>query len=298
MKPAEFHEQEFEGFLYRQLSANDRRLWHPHEVLEQYLGFDRALFLTRAYLRRIRGRSGLLEGFGPFYYYDLWPELAEAGVARSRLPRFRLNCFLQAKRPEYGARVPKVAVALSKSRPIYRFNCDGDQQATLERVARKLAHRAVFVYAAPVFHTSAQLFGHGTKGTVVEHTTFPGVLDMVGHKRWYYNEPGAIGIRNPDSEPVALSDLQRRLLQLAEPEVADRSQSDELSDLAALIRTSVTEAENVTGAREAYLTNVWRDVDTFAEATRAPRVVVAYLIVEAFCRYYSLSWLAYSERAV
>jgi hypothetical protein len=298
MRRAEFHEQEFEGFLYRQLGAADPRLWHPHEVLEQYLGFDRGLFLTRSYLRKVAGARGPLNGFSPYFYYDFWPELADAGVPRSRLPRFRLNCFLQAKRPEFGNRAPNAAKSLGKKRPVYRFSCDSDQQDTLEKVAKKLSKRAVFAYAAPAFHTSAQLFRHGTAGTVVEHSTFPGILDMVGHSRWYYNAPGTTGIRNPDREPVTLSELLRRLLGLADAEAPERSQSEELAELAALIRSALTDVTDDPGvAREAYLVNEWRAIDAFGETSRAPRAVTSYLVVEAFCRYYSLIWFVYAERA-
>lgn len=292
MKPAEFHEREFEGFLYSQLEASDRQLWHPHEVLENYLGFDRGLFLADSYLWRVHGHRRPLRGFAPFYFYDMWPALRHAGLPRSRLPRFRLNCFIQAKRPEFGSRIPKAVKSLGSQRPVFRINLDPEQQETLERVSARVGDRAIIVYAAPVFHRSAELFAHGARGTVTENSSFPDVASLSGHSRWYYNAPGAIGLRNPDSEPVVLPGLLERLAERTEDRRDDnRSASEHLSSLATGIQEAlVTDARDIS-PRVAYLSEEWRQIDAFTETFDASPAVRAYLRVEAFCRFYQLIWL-------
>lgn len=295
MKHAEFHEQEFEGFLYSQLQTTDRRLWHPHEVLEHYLGFDRALFLADSYLWGVHGYRGPLRGFAPRFFYHLWPELAPAGLKRTRLPRFRLNCFLQAKRPQFTTRAPRVAAMLGKRRPVYRISTDYEQQRTLERVAERLSDRALFAYAAPVFHRSADLFRHGAGGTMVENTTFPDVGSLSGHNHWYYNAPGATGIRNPDAEPITLPPLLARVGSLLETARELGSQSEELAYLASALREAT--AALAPTARDAYLADAWRDVDTFCDRNEAPEAVRGFLIVDAFSRFHSLAWLAVFEGA-
>jgi len=100
---------------------------------------------------------------------------------------------------------------LHGNRPVFKFAIETEQQETLERVARSLAHRAIFTYAAPVFHSAGSLFRHGTHGTIVENSTFPDVLSLKGHEAWYYNEPGALGIANPTPERIVGKALGQRL---------------------------------------------------------------------------------------
>jgi hypothetical protein len=183
-------------------------------------------------------------------------------------------------------------VTLGARRPVYRISLENEQQTTLERVA----DRAIVSYASPVFHRSQDLFDHGTRGTIVENTTFPDVIEMSGHVRWYYNEPGATGIRNPDSEPVSFSPLSERLGALISSAEDVGSQSRELASLADAIRSSVVQDDLVIGAREAYLAEEWRGVDAFCDANGAPEAVRGFLAVDAFCRAFRLRWFAVSEQ--
>src|SRR5260370_26916224 len=104
MKAAEFEEKEYEAPLYRQLERGNPYLWTPGQVLEGYLGFDAALLLSDPYLWKLHGFRGPLRGFAPNRF--LWAFLP-LELARNRLPRFRLNCFIQAKRPDVGSRLQK-----------------------------------------------------------------------------------------------------------------------------------------------------------------------------------------------
>jgi len=175
------------------------------------------------------------------------------------------------------------------------MSVDHEQQLTLERVADRMADRAIIAYAAPVFHRSADLFRHGVRGTVVENTTFPDIADMSGHARWYYNEPGARGIRNPDSEPVTFRSLSERIDALSRDVGEVSTASRELTSLAASIRSSTLAEDIEPNAREAYLAQQWRAVDSFCDATNAPEVVRGYLAVEAFCRFFGVGWLIIAE---
>lgn len=290
MKPVEFHEKEFEGFLYSQLETSDRHLWHPHEVLENYLGFDRAMLLANSYLWRLHGYRRPLRGFAPFYFYDMWPELRRANIPQSRLPRFRLNLFVQAKRPEFSSRAPTAATTLDGKLPMFRITLDPKQQRTLERVCKRVGDRAIITYAAPAFHRSAQLFGFGARGGIVENSTFPDVSSMTGHSRWYYNAPGVTGIRNPDSEPVSLLSPFVRLAESTVLREADGNGSEQLSELLNGIRDAlITDADEIS-PRTAYLTEEWRQIDAFADSIEAPPAIRSYLQIDAFCRFYDLIW--------
>src|SRR5579883_1709089 len=178
MKAAEFEEKEYEAVLYSQLESGSPHLWAPGQVLETYLGFDRAMLLDDPFLWRLHGFRRPLRGFSP--WHSLWPILRNKAWQRTRLPRFRFNCFIQAKRPHAGSRLPKRLSLLGSARPFFRFSIESDQQRTLESVAGKLNGRALFAYAAPVFSKSAELFRHMTVGSIVANSTFPDVIALAG----------------------------------------------------------------------------------------------------------------------
>src|SRR5690242_12323773 len=108
MKAAEFEEKEFEGALYREL-ARGNLFWPPGQVLESYLGFDAALFVDDPFFWHLHGIRRWPRGFS---LYSKWPHLPWNRLRRRRLPRFRVNCFIQAKRPLIGSRMPSRLAAL------------------------------------------------------------------------------------------------------------------------------------------------------------------------------------------
>ena len=160
MKAAEFEEKEYEGPLYNQLERGNRLLWSPGQVLEEYLGFDRAFMLEDSYLWRLHEIRRPYRGLSP--YFSRWPFLPPERRHRNRLPRFRVNCFIQAKRSEFGKRLTKRLASLGERRPFFRFGIESDQQTTLEAAASRLRGKALFVYAAPVLLSLAgTLRSHG-----------------------------------------------------------------------------------------------------------------------------------------
>lgn len=119
MKPVQFEEKEYELALYNQLGRNTWRLWPPGQVLESYLGIDLALLLNDPFLWNLRGFARPLKGFSP--WHKLWPIFQSKQWQRSRLPRFRCNCFIQAKRPQVGSRLPIKLRSLGTSRLFFVF---------------------------------------------------------------------------------------------------------------------------------------------------------------------------------
>src|SRR5580692_5694344 len=155
MKHAEFEEKEYEAPLYRQLGRNTWKLWPPGLVLEGYLGFDMMLLLGESPLWELHGFRRPLRGISP--WHSLWPIFRSKDWQRRRLPRFRCYCFIQAKRPQVGSRLPKKLRSLGTARPFFRFPIQSDQQQLLEAAAGQLAGRALFTYAAPAFSKSSEL---------------------------------------------------------------------------------------------------------------------------------------------
>lgn len=300
MNPADFEEKEYEAALYHQLERGDPRIWAPGQVLEQYLGFDRALFLTDIYFWKLHGFHRPQPGLSPFL--EIWPYLPRTPSHRNRLPSFLLNLFVQAKRPFIGRRLARHLNALGSHRPFFKFRVDDEQQKCLEATANLLHDRALVVYAAPVFGTSRELFGHTTSGTVVLNSTFPDIASLSGHSAWYYNQAGATGVVNQGYEAVQLPPLSDRMNTLrSRVEIAAEANtpSTQLPSLAAALRSVIREAAGLAEPpRAAYLSQEWDRIAAFTEATDAPPVVTAFLQVDAFARFYNLLWLALGEGAV
>ena len=296
MKTAEFEEKEYEAYLYTELEQGGTRFWAPGQVLEHYLGFDRGIFVAAEYLWRLKGFVGPRRGISPYYFLDVWPDFPRTRDFSRRVPRFRLNCFVQAKRPSFGTRLPVRLRALGHARFYYRFDVDAEQQQSIEVVARRLADRALFVYAAPVYHTARDLFRHSIAGDTVEHSTFPDIVALTAHNSWYYNAPGGSGILNEGFARFEGTNLQQKIAALRESVEPSEltSQSQELASLAGAIRAAVTEGMSAS-PRAANLADEWRTIDAYSDRAGAQPVVRHFLEIAAFSAHYNLSWLAVPE---
>jgi hypothetical protein len=212
--PAEFEERSYEAPLYNQLARGNPFVYTPGQVLENKVGFDRGLFFSQAALWQTLGYKSPLRG-AAVAYYD-WPYAWGPENPRAQLPKFRLNLFLQAKRPLYYKRRPRSLKSIDgMSGPLWGFPVKQHQQKLLEVLAQKTKGRAHVAYAAAVFHTNSDLFGHTKRRAIVQNSTFPSVGVLSGHEAWYYWTPGAIGTANPNPESIEERPLLGRVLDLA-----------------------------------------------------------------------------------
>ena len=293
MKAAEFEEKEYEAALYSQLVSH-RRLWPPGQVLEKYLGFDSAIFVNDPFFWRLFGFRKPLSGIVPWNV--LWPFLQKSSEQRSRLPRFRCNCFIQAKRPHVGSRLPRPASSLGPLRPFFRFSIESDQQKTLEAVAKRVHSRALFAYAAPVFFQSRDLFRHMIEGSIVANSTFPDISALAGQHAWYYNEPGACGVVNRSFAEMRMLPLEERIEALAEPHGNETEETESpTAALVALLRelqAVVTEIGTGEGnARRAYVTEQWRQLSVLQGEADVPAEVISFFGIAAFAAVFNVAWL-------
>jgi hypothetical protein len=292
LRLSEFAEKEYEGFLYRQLERDNPYLWSPDQVLESYLGFDRAAFLDKRYLFHLHRYQGPLPGVFPNRFK--WQRFPKR--LHNRLPRFRVNCFIQAKRPEFGSRRTKKLAALGSRTPYFKMTLVSDQQRTLEASAEKLQGRALFVYAAAAFWESQDLFRHGTQSSLVAHSTFPEVMNLKGHSAWYYNRPGAYGVVNRGFESRELPPLETLIERL----VAENANASEerltpslaLEELFKELQIVIRETEGVNDrARSSYLADEWRQIASISEQLELPTALTSFLGIAAFAERFNLIWL-------
>ncbi|GAY19626.1 hypothetical protein [Sphingobium fuliginis] len=197
---AEFKEKTYETYFLAEVARLTNILYSPDQTDEGALGFDGSFYLplppSRAIFPYIRFRRWRhLIGMSAGEIDDFGEEL------NSHLPPFRLNLFVQYKRPEWmhGSNATEWP---SWSTSYFRYTIEAKQQGLLEGIVEAAAGRAAVVYAAAAFRLNSELFAHAEAGTVVPNSNIASVEMLTGHKRFTYTAPGSYGIAH--SEPEAL----------------------------------------------------------------------------------------------
>lgn len=211
----EFEEKEYEYPLYAELTNGTRHIWTPGQVLEFHLGFDAALRLDRhplwQTLKRVRPPPGValrdLDGSG-------LPSVTK--VEPRRMPDFRANLFLQAKRPVRLKNRTRGLGATKIGSPYWRFAVSAEQQCTLEKIAGVMKDRAAVVYAAPAFDTIDALWAAALAGSVASRSTFVEAAEVSGHEHWAYDQAGGQGYACSEPRFVRGLALEARLAKLSE----------------------------------------------------------------------------------
>lgn len=292
MEPAEFEEREYEAPLYNQLERGNRRVWAPGQVFEGHVGLDYALFAVQEWIFRLHGRGSYLPGAILQQY--VWPQHWFVRRQGRQLPNFRLNLFIQAKRPWWGLRAPKGFRQFGFKGPYWKFRIRESQQKSLDAVARKLNKRALVVYAAPAFHEYRDLWRYTQNGRLPRKSTFPSVRNLTGHLAWYYNAPGAKGVANPEPKSIVEPSLDQRLRAvLEEVPIAGFSSegwSSNLSELAGGIKEALLGSDVGASPRLARFFDsirvLERDLGGISELT----AVMSYLTVITFVVVFAVDW--------
>jgi hypothetical protein len=195
-----FTEKTYEKYIAIELGRKTNRSFSPDQCLEAILGFDDGFFLPWP----------PLGSFLPFYstadarhwtgilLSELEHVSAEIG---QHLPPFRLNLFLQHKRPDHMKRATAEEWNSWKCR-YFRYATTPHQQALLEKIDAHASGRAVTLYASAAFFTSEKLFEFAEEGTVLDNSNLAKVADLTGHERYTYVEPGASGIACSEPTPI------------------------------------------------------------------------------------------------
>lgn len=199
---AEFEEKEFECPLNGQLNRGGK-MWPPGQVLEQVVGFDAALFVDAVAVWAHLGVPTVPGG--RVVLATWWPgKDAQAALSNHPPPPFKLNVFLQYKRPEHLAGVRSREWKYWKA-PYFRFYVTTHQQVALEACADALGTRGLVAYASPAFYKRANLFSHVEKGTLVTNTHFVKAALLKGHGLYTYAT--AVGTGRAYSKPVEIAPI-------------------------------------------------------------------------------------------
>lgn len=195
-----FKEKTYESYFLAELARKTNVLYSPDQVDEALLGFDGAFFLRHSDRR------------GPFPYIRLRRRGRLIGMSASEidgigetldssLPTFRLNLFVQYKRPEWLSR-NNASEWSTWCQPYYRYKIEGEQQKRLEAIITAAGDRAAVVYAAAAFHESSDLFRYSETGKIIENSNIVSAAFLTDHSKFTYIRPGSCGVAHSDPEPV------------------------------------------------------------------------------------------------
>ncbi len=297
MTPADFEESEYRGPLYNQLERGNHLVWEPGQVFEKHIGIDRAAYVTDPYFWGLHGLIAPMNGV-ILLDYD-WHYIWKNRLKNKILPDFKLNLFLQAKRPHAGTRPRGEVKKAGIVGDYWKFEITPHQQVALEQMEKTLNGKAIVCYAAPAFHTQAALYEHTKNQSVVPSSSFPPASALTGHGAWYYDNGGLWGVANPDFVRKEFEPLQTRIINLME-----RTQSrsvnagESLRDLANSLIKSTSEVQEPSPSDtwfQQLLNRVNDHVSSMTELGFVDEEYIQalknYMQVRAFCNAYRLDWL-------
>lgn len=215
---AEFKEKTYETAFVGELRLMTTELFAPDQHDENFLGFDAAAFLP----------WDLLDPFLPYMRRRRWHRLIGISASETneigkelnrRLPPFKMNLFIQFKRPEYLSR-PNATEWEFWDRPYFRYWAEDHQQKLLETLAKKSNGRAAAVYAVPAFFLSDHLFRSQLDGTVIEKSNILNAELLRDHSRCTFAEAGNYGIGHSESENLESPSLDQILSETSGEELS------------------------------------------------------------------------------
>lgn len=196
----EFKEKPYETAFVGELRLLTNMIFAPDQTDENLLGFDVSAFLPWE----------LLPPFFPHMRFRRWrrfwgvsaSELNDFGTElNSRLPKFRLNLFIQFKRPQY--LVGKKASEWKEwNQPYYRYKLESHQQKLLHKINLISKGRAKAFYAVPAFHLSDDLFRKMQDETIIKSSNIVDASLLNGHTKCTFAEAG--NIAKAHSEPTEI----------------------------------------------------------------------------------------------
>lgn len=239
---AEFEEKTYEQHLTSELVHSRRLFFPPGQVFEDIVGFDVALRTSNHHFWRMFPhmyrwwyRMPFMHPQGIHLRHEWWEELEHE---IEHFPKFKFNCFIQAKRPDKLVR-SDAAEYSSWNAPYFRYATFSSQQQALESLALKTSGKAIVVYACPAFRKYSELWAAINSGELVKQSNFCEVAKLNGHSRYSFVLPGNRGIAHSDPTPIESQSFEQALDAL-------QDQTDRGSNLTFLAET----AEAVDGASE------------------------------------------------
>lgn len=242
---AEFEEKTYEQHLTSELVHSRRLFYAPGQVLEGLVGFDAAIHTSNhafwknfphmyQWWHRIFFKYPPGEQLRPEWWKELEQEV-------EHFPKFKFNCFIQAKRPDHMVR-SGTAEYKSWGKPYFRYDTFSSQQRALEALARRTMGKGIVVYACPAFHTSQKLWAAVRSGELVHQSNFCEIIKLSGHSRYSFVSAGSSGIAHSEPVPVESASFEHALDMLENQEPA-QSNLEFLAETAESIENAIKDIE-------------------------------------------------------
>lgn len=246
---AEFEEKEYEIPLNSQLLLGGSNIWTPGQVFEGNFGIDAAIQVLRNDFWDMVGYPSVLDGIilHHFRFGYLWKKLD-----RTRpLPTFKLNLFLQTKRPERLTRRTSTLRHLGLMSPYWRFEIKSHQQDLLNKLKMKLGNRVFVAYGCAAFDKLTDLYSHTENGTLVENSTFIKIEKLNLHHKWVYDKPGSEGFAMSEPKFIREENLFQEINSVSENfKVENDNPSDNLRVISKAIFEICEESNDSVIAKE------------------------------------------------
>ncbi|WP_426175980.1 hypothetical protein [Massilia sp. TWR1-2-2] len=210
MTPAEFEEKDYEGPLYNQLLCGNHRINTPGQVFENALGIDCSLEAHHAIFWDYFNFKNIPNGILLTDYR--WGWVHRRHGKKLRISKFPVNLLIQAKRPDTLVGPNGKFITLGIPNGYWRFEINKHQQSLLNKLSRRLNHRALVVYASPAFDTWNDLDNYMESQQIVENSSFVNVERMNGHHTWNYNKAGCVGVGASEPEEIIDKSFQEQLI--------------------------------------------------------------------------------------
>lgn len=249
---AEFEEKTYEQHLTSELMHNRRLFFPPGQVLENIVGFDVALRTSNHAFWKLFPHMYpwwrwmfFMHPPGTHLRHEWWQELEHE---IEHFPKFKFNCFIQAKRPDRMIRSDAEEYS-SWNKPYFRYDTFLSQQLALESLAQKTSGKSIVVYACPAFHKYSELWASINSGQLVKQSNFCEIARLNGHSRYSFDTSGNTGIAHSEPTPIESKPFEQALEELHNQDPR-QSNSAFLAETAEMI---VNASEHLGELRETYM---------------------------------------------
>ena len=129
------------------------------------------------------------------------------------IPKVKANLLFQYKRAEF-IKSHRAAEWHLWGKSYFRYDIYGEQQELLAHIADKFGVEVLVLYAAPAVVTMDDLLSAKLGRNIIESTNFRPAVDLIGHHRNTYVDPGSFSIACSEPERFAPFSLLRELRNL------------------------------------------------------------------------------------
>lgn len=211
MRP-EFEEKQYEGYFNVELDRRSSFFFPLGQAEEGILGFDAGAFSN--------SRS-LFWGLGyPFFFRNIYRgatvrELAEEMNSDiedflNECDKIRVNLLFQYKRSDYLIE-SNAREWNSWNCPYYRYSISARQQNLLMRLHQRFNNEVLILYAAPAFHTYAELLSNYQSRSIISNSNFREAFELDNHRRNTFTSSGNYSIAFSNPERFENFDLFQRI---------------------------------------------------------------------------------------